>query len=658
MGLKWACLIFGLLALGVPADVQNGAVAQRFTAFVNVNLVPMTAEVVLPGQTVLVKDGRIAALGPSGEMEIPGDAQIVPGADLYLLPGLADMHIHTESCWLNGGWPVPPPDLFLINGVTTVRDFGPGGVPDDYALYWREAIEKGRLRGPTLYAAGPILYGPVDDPARVVRRQQAQGFDFVKLYSFLSPAEFQEALAAAKGLNIYSAGHIPFAVGLAGVLAAGMDEIAHIEELDFEFLDFDRSRNLGRKAWFRYLIQAGSEQMNSLTDLTPPQLKAHFQGQLDAVLNQLRASDTPLCTTLSVDRIMTEKLFHPQRLISSATAAYLPCGFIESLAKGTNRHQVQFRGYEDFALMHDKLNRLLLRELHAGGVTLVAGTDAGDRGMGLVPGFSLHQELAILVSNGLRPFDAIATATVNAAKVVQRMKVRGDFGTIESGKRADLLLVAGNPLADIVHLKQIRGVMAAGRWYDQTALNQMRTPRIPVSAAVKHVSEPQGGHYTYLDVHIGPAFEGDLPSAVDTLQVTGPEGRWRIQKEDFTYLPGLRDFWLKIPGKPHLGLYTVEVRGTEAQGMACDIQSRVETLPPLDPAALRPRHAEVLNASPAAFAWQRVSSERPLYYLLEVQKARGGRVYATGYEREMGQHTLPPGVLAPGHAYRWRVRVA
>ena len=93
------------------------------------------------------------------------------------------MHIHTDTRWLNGGWPVSPLNLFLANGVTTIRDFGPKGTPTDHALYWREEVKNGRLRGPAIYAAGPILYGPVENAKKSVLDQKKKGFDFVKLYS-------------------------------------------------------------------------------------------------------------------------------------------------------------------------------------------------------------------------------------------------------------------------------------------------------------------------------------------------------------------------------------------------------------------------------------------------------------------------------------------
>jgi len=97
-------------------------------------------------------------------------------------------------------------------------------------------------------------------------------------------------------------------------------------------------------------------------------------------------------------------------------------------------------------------------------------------GMGLVPGFSLHDELGILIRNGLTPYQALKAATVTAARVIDDMTGEGGFGTLEAGKRADMILVKGNPLKDIDHLKALQGVMASDRWYDSAALKEMITP--------------------------------------------------------------------------------------------------------------------------------------------------------------------------------------
>ena len=464
-----------LLILLIYTEGNVRAEPVTVTAFVKVNLVPMTEEAVIPDQTVLVQGTRIAAIGPSSQIKIPDSTITINGSNLYLMPGLADMHIHTDTKWLNGGWPVSPLHLFLANGVTTIRDFGPKGAPIDHALRWRDEIKHGRLRGPTIYAAGPILYGPVKDAVKIVQEQEKQGFDFIKPYSFLSKEEFLDAVKTARTLDMYIAGHIPFAVGLDGILSAGMNEIAHIEELDFEFLDFDKTRTLGHSEWFRTILQLASKQIGFVDNLSVDELKNRYQADIANIIRKLKASKIPLCTTLTVDYILVEKLFHTHRLISRSTSQYLPYGFFKTLEKGKNRHQIQFQGYEEFALFHFKLNQLLLRELHDGGVTLLLGTDSGPMGMGLVPGFSMHDEFRIMIENGFTPYEAIKTATVNAAHVIDKMKGEGNFGTLEVGKRADLLLVAGNPLENMNNLKKIEGVMAFGRWFDNATLQKMIT---------------------------------------------------------------------------------------------------------------------------------------------------------------------------------------
>ncbi len=657
MKTKWSGLFLIVLVLWVQPVIAARGQAEKVTAFVHVNLVPMTDEKILPDHTVMVKELQIIAVGPTGEVAIPDNSILIDGSNLYLMPGLADMHIHTDTAWLNGGWPVSPLNLFLANGVTTIRDFGPRGSPTGFALHWRNEIKAGRLNGPMIYAAGPILYGPVDNAAKIVRAQRQQGFDFLKLYSFLSQEAFHEAMAAAKALNVYTAGHIPFAVSLDGVLSEGMDEIAHIEELDFEFLDFDRSKKLDHETWFRYIMEVATDQMEPLHESSLEDLKREHQTQFDQIADKLKDSKIPLCTTLSVDDVVVKKLFHPDQLAAEPTSRYLPHGFFDLLAQGKNRHQIQFKGYEDLAPNHYELNELLLRELHKSGVTLVLGTDAGPMHMGLVPGFSLHDELRIMVANGLSPYEALKLATVNAAEVIKRMNRPGNFGTIEVGKKADLVLIGGNPLVDVHNARKIQGVMASGRWLARDILDQMLIPGIPVTAAVKHVYDQNKTHYTSFDIVVGKTFSGHLPGDIESISIRGPAGKLPVQKDDFTYLPGLNDFWFKTPGKPPPGTYTIEVNSGDQKGSATVIQAAVKTIPLPDPNYFKPGNGATLQAQKSTFSWQRIKSEEPLFYRLEINNIGGGRIYSTGYVQNMQSHTVPEGVLKAGRSYRWRIRI-
>jgi hypothetical protein len=458
----------------VPAQDQ----AAKLTAFTDVNLVPMTGEKIIRDQTVLVEGTKIVAIGASDALGIPQGTPVIDGAGAYLMPGLADMHIHTRQNWEDRDiWPVHPLHLYLANGVTTVRDLTPYGSPLTYTLQWRDEIRAGTRDGPTLYTSGKLLYAsPLRDPAGTVRHNHALGFDFLKLYSYLSKEDFHAAMVTAKALGMYTTGHIPYAVGLEGVLGEGMDEIAHVEELLFEFVDFDREGPLAPEEWTRYIAESALLQF----DLSSSTLQADFEREniqtLQRIADQLCAANVPVCTTMVVDDVIQLKLFQPEAFLARPENVYFERGYLESLRQGQEKHLVQCRGVQGLCAFKYDIDRWVLRGLHDASVLFLLGTDSGTGGMGIVPGYSIHDELRILVENGFSPYQAITTGTVNAAIVVERMTGEGDFGTIEAGKRADLILVRDNPLEDIITIKEPLGVMAAGRWYAHETLAELIAP--------------------------------------------------------------------------------------------------------------------------------------------------------------------------------------
>lgn len=442
------------------------------TAFTPVNLVPMTAEIVLENQTVLIEGSRIISIGPADEISIPPDAAIIDGEGAYLMPGLADMHMHTNQDWDTDAWPVSPLALYLANGVTTIRDFGPSGKDLTYVLEWRDQIKAGTRIGPTIYATGKILFAsPLSDPRGLVRENHQLGFDFLKLYSYLSPEDAREALTTAKELEMYSAGHVPYAIGLENILAAGMDEIAHVEELLFAFIEYDRKQQLAPDAWLSYLINSAMGQFDLASGFNEAEF-AHLHAEtMQHIIKELRTYGTPVCTTMVVDDVIQHKLFELDAFLARPEIGFIPTAYLDLLRLGEEKHQLQFSGIEDLAVYKYSIDRWLLTELHQAGVPLLLGTDSGI--MAVVPGFSIHDELRILVENGFSPYEAISTGTVNAAEVIEAMVGEGNFGTIEVGKRADLILVKNNPLEDVANIEDIRGVMAAGRWYPEEELDQM-----------------------------------------------------------------------------------------------------------------------------------------------------------------------------------------
>ncbi len=464
-----------ILILCVQLDKSALAHKESFTVFSHVNLIPMTTETILSDYTVVVEGKQITAVGPSDQTEIPADAKVIDCRNAYLMPGLSDMHMHLRYDWLSGKWPVSPLKLYLANGVTTIRCFGPRDETGRYVLTWRNEIDAGRLVGPSILTCGPQLRGHFKkDPEHIVINQKYQNFDFIKIYSFVTKEEFHTIMSTAKKLDMYSAGHIPFQVGLEGILTEGMNEIAHVEELLYEFYNLDRRRYFEKEGeWMAYANHSGFYQLEDYFNLDSKDSDQQLDDMVAPVVNKLKGKDVPVCTTLVVDDIIVQKLFEPDQFLKRPEIRFLPDWYRKRFLSGKEKHQLQFKGGEVFAQFKYAMDKKLLTCLKNAGVQLLLATDSGSGGMGLVPGFSIHDELSILVENGFTTFEALAAGTVVASKIVKRMNGRDDFGTIVPGKRADLILLQQNPLEDVANTRKISGVMAAGRWYDQQAITEM-----------------------------------------------------------------------------------------------------------------------------------------------------------------------------------------
>lgn len=444
-------------------------------AFTHVNLIPMSTENVIQDQTVLIFGSMIVGMGDSDEIRIPEDAEVINGNGAYMMPGLADMHMHTRADWEDPEvWPVNPLFLYLANGVTTIRDFSPYGSPIDYALQWRKEIGDCQRIGPTIYTSGELLYAsPLEDPAGIVDRNHEMGFDFLKIYSFLSGEDFHQAMAEAELLGMYTAGHIPYAVGLDGVLSEGMDEIAHIEELLFEFIHFDREKQLSSEEWMDYIAESAMLQFGLNLSAEDTDFFDENEELLQKIAAKLVSKDIPVSTTMVIDDIIQLKLSQPDEFFSRYENRYLESGYIENFQRGEEKHQIQCKDVEALCGYKYVIDCWILKGLHAEDILLLLGTDSGTGGMGIIPGYSVHDELDILVKNGFTNYEALKTATVNPAIVVERMIGDGKFGTIEVGNRADLILVAKNPLDEIETLRTPLGVMVAGKWFSQETLSRL-----------------------------------------------------------------------------------------------------------------------------------------------------------------------------------------
>lgn len=427
-----------VLAAGATPTPRRTAGVQ---AFVDVAVLPMDTERVLLHQTVLVADGRITALGPTAEVSVPSGATRIGGAGRYLIPGLGDAHVHLVS-------PIELP-LYVASGVTTVLNLN--GRPQH--LLWRRWIAEGQLVGPNILSTGP-MFDRVRSPEEAVREvdeQAAAGYDGVKVYFQVSREEYPALAVEAKRKGLLLTGHVARGPGFEATLAAGQS-IAHAEEFTYTFFN---PRGDDEDAHIEYdsrrIPEAVRLTANAAVFVTP---------------------------TLSMYRDIIRQATGLGRYLESPQMALLPPGVRASLSPGNNRYHGRWDA-EGLRRLEVSLafQRKLVLALQEAGVPLLTGTDATT--IGPVAGVSLHDELLELVKSGLSPWQALQASSANLARYLRR----DDIGTIAVGKRADLVLLAADPLADIEASRQIEGVMLGGRFFDRAELERMRQAVPPAYAA-------------------------------------------------------------------------------------------------------------------------------------------------------------------------------
>lgn len=422
-----------------PTSAQN---KDQVTAFVNVSLIPMTEEKIIKNQTVIVKGKKIWRIGSANVVQLPEKVHIIDGTGCYLMPGLVDMHAHIRVK------STLPLKLYIANGVTAIRnmDATENALGRAFILDWRNEIEGGKRIGPKIYTTGPIIRGYEVQPWRYISKHAKKGYDGIKIYEYFSEQDYRRAISVAKELKLYTVGHIPFSVGLNGVISEDMNEIAHIFVLVQELVDFDRCKNLSSHDWWPYIADAFVKMNSNSLDFNKANFQQSLRERTKILVDKLRETKIIVCTTLV--------------MIEAATS------------EGKGYANQIFRGRKELATFFRTLCRDLFIELSQAGITMVLGTDAG-RLSGVVHGSSLHDEMRIVTDLGFSPYQAIAACTKNAANVAEAMTGKNDIGTIEIGKRADFILVNQNPLEDVSNIQDNRGVMAAGRWYSKSTLEDM-----------------------------------------------------------------------------------------------------------------------------------------------------------------------------------------
>ena len=412
------------------------------TAYVGGTLVDATGRAPVRDAVVLVEKGRIAAAGPRSRVAIPAGARRVDVSGKTILPGLWDMHAHFEQ--------VEWGPLYLAAGVTTVRDCGN---ELDFIRSVRDTIDAGKGLGPAILLAcfvdgdGPAAIGTQrlreeSEIPKLVQTLRDARCSQVKIYSSLPPRLIAPLAKAAHEAGMTVTGHIPFGIGAVHAVEAGMDQINHLSYVVRALFppSYDPDASLPRPVMQRAMQEI---------DLSSASAKE--------TIELLRSRHVVVDPTLALGELGThtaEEIARAEpglaRVAGPLRAPLASMGVPAGQAEAA--HALWQRNLE------------VLAALHKAGVTIVAGTDQS------VPGHSLHREMEIYVSAGFTPMEAIQAATIVPARA---MRLDRETGTVEAGKRADLIVVDGDPLADIRNLRRVVTVIQAGRAYDTARLWRM-----------------------------------------------------------------------------------------------------------------------------------------------------------------------------------------
>lgn len=440
----------------------------------NVALVDVVNGEVFPGRDVVIRGGRIESITTSTPRSGQGGLVLVDGSGKFLVPGLWDMHVHSLKISPQYNHP-----LFIANGVTGVREmWGCPSLPDGFVACgedierWREGLRDRSHLAPRYiqrgsYAingeggvptAAPAFFKArnADDVRALVAHHAAGGVDLLKVYTNLSEAAYEALAAEASKHGLLLAGHQPVRVSLETILSAGQHSIEHPRLFLFE-------------------CYRGAADFRALPDPAAAyttEMRARFIDEHDPVrcaelMAAMAESDTWWTPTLQVLRMSA--LAGNQEFREDPRRRYIPF-FIRAGIWGPDAdRQVENAAHESGRDVHAEMYQLALdnvRQAHAAGVRIVAGTDAGDTYV--FPGFAIHDELAELVRAGLTPSDALRSATIDAALFSGKAR---DYGSIEAGKIADLILLDANPLTDIRNTRSIAGLFFNGQYLDRAALD-------------------------------------------------------------------------------------------------------------------------------------------------------------------------------------------
>jgi imidazolonepropionase-like amidohydrolase len=472
LAMLWLSGVIAFCPLLKPVSTAQQRPASAPIVITHATVINPGTSSVQANRTAVITGDHITSVSDTANFHSPKNARVIDGTGQYLIPGLWDMHVHSAfGDWFPGGRDIILP-LFIANGVTGVRDMG-GDAP--VLLEWRKEATDGQIIGPRMIISGPMLDGylpngklrfpssiAITTPASAVAAVdwlKTQGVDFIKVQSVISHDAYLAAAAEAHKQGLPIVGHVPDKVRIKEVVKAGQKSIEHLMGI-FEGCSTEEDKFIKGEGNLKLLLTTQDQQ------------------RCQSLTNLLAQNQTWQVPTLAWQRGGT---FLDQRdLKHQPLDKYVPVYWRDVTWRRFTDEMMPDLLRDPLALRQEYFMRNLqmVGALHHAGVPFMAGTDTAP-GVYIMPGFSLHDELANFVEAGFTPMESLQTATSNPAKF---LGVEASFGSVEPGKIADLVLLSANPLENIRNTQKINVVIAHGRLFDRAALDQIL---MKVEAAAK-----------------------------------------------------------------------------------------------------------------------------------------------------------------------------
>jgi imidazolonepropionase-like amidohydrolase len=468
-------LLQPLLFLGALAGTRLPA--QHLT-ITNATVVDVSTGALRRGTTIVIEGNRIASVGPPSAATRPR-GRVVDATGMYVIPGLWDMHTHAYFGWpreFGDSYVLP---LFIANGVTGIRDMGSdlGAV-----LRARTEVAQHRLVGPRMVVSGPMLDGPKvsfaaslaiatpEDGRKAVDTLRKSGVDFIKIQSGVPRDAYFAIADEAKKVGIPFDGHVPDAIRASEAVASGQRTFEHLIGI-FEASTPDEDSFIARR------YGAGND--SSANKFLAAFLDRYDPAREATIIQLLAKNNIWQCPTLFWER--GQWLVDVIDYAKDPDIAYTPRTWVAKKYPSMQKAIVESMDTDPLAVRRRFVDHELdiVRKLHAAGVPFLAGTDT-PAGVDVTPGISLHLELQRFVAAGFTPLEALQTATINPARFLKRSS---DFGSVEAGRIADLVILRANPLDDIANTRAIAGVVAEGRYRSQAEIEALRRQLERVAAA-------------------------------------------------------------------------------------------------------------------------------------------------------------------------------